>query len=146
MKLLRGALVAAAVVATVGCPPADTGRLSATRESQLAREGIRHRVANLTFRYTHDAGTRESGWEERVASIVVTDSTVLIHKNDKIGIEITPTSRRFYAVSREYDRVRINAGSGRSRETWSFAPPDSSPEWTAAIRAVIRASKSEANR
>lgn len=55
---------------------------------------MRFRAANQDFRYTHDAGTRESGWETRVASIVVTDSTVLIYQNEKVGIEIMPSSRR----------------------------------------------------
>jgi hypothetical protein len=127
------------------CTPADTSRLAPNVEARLAAETVLHRAANQTFRYTHDAGTRDAGWEDRVASIVVTTRTVLIHKNDRVGIEITPRSRRFYEVSRDGDRVRLNAGSGRSREVWSFVPPDSADAWTRAIRDVIRASNSVAN-
>jgi len=71
----------------------------------------------------------------------VTDSTVLIYKNEKVGLEITPSSRRALEVSRDHDRVRISAGSGKSRESWSFIPPDSAADWTATIRDVIRRSR-----
>lgn len=135
----------ASVLLAVACQPADTSTLSAARESALAAEHIRFRAANLAFRFSHDAGTRDAGWETRVASIVVTDSTVLIYKNDKVGIEITPSSRKFYEVSREKERVKVAAGSGKSREVWSFVPRDSAPDWTEAIRAVIKASRSVAN-
>lgn len=144
MRWVRVAALAT-LLAFVGCVE-DTSQLPPDREARLAAEHILHRAANLTFRYTHDAGTREAGWEDRVASIVVTDSTVLVHKGTKVGIEIAPRSRRFYEVHRDADRVRISAGSGRSRETWSFVPPEEPEAWTLAIRAVIRRSSSEANR
>ncbi len=121
------------VLAVAACGASDTSRLAPARDSALVAEGIRFREANLTFRYTDDAG-----WENRIASIVVTDRTVLIHKNDKVGIEITPNSRRVYQVNREAERVRITAGSGRGREVWSFVPPTDAPGWTEAIRAVIK--------
>lgn len=129
----------------LACRPLDTSTLSPDREAQLAAERIRFRAANLVFRFSHDAGTAKAGWENRVASIVVTDSTVLIYKNEKVGIEIRPASRKVFEVAREKDRIRVSAGSGKSREIWSFAPPDSAPAWTEAIRAVIRASESAAN-
>jgi hypothetical protein len=124
----------------------DTSRLTPEQESQFATEGIRRRAANVWFRYTHDAGTRSAGWEDRLASIVVTNQRVFVYKNQKIGIEITATSRRFYEVNRERARVRLGAGSGQSREVWSFEPPDDPMGWTEDIRAVIRLSKSSANR
>ncbi|MGH2397829.1 MAG: hypothetical protein ACREMW_03000 [Gemmatimonadales bacterium] len=124
----------------------DTSRLTPDQESRFATEGIRRRAANVWFRYTHDAGTRSAGWEDRLGSIVVTGQTVLVHKNQKIGIEISGTSRRFYEVSRDGARVRIGAGSGPSREVWSFEPPDDAVGWTEDIRSVIRLSKSTVNR
>jgi hypothetical protein len=120
----------------------DTSHLTPEQESRFATEGIRRRAANVWFRYTHDAGTRSAGWEDRLGSIVVTNQTVLVYKNQKVGIEITPTSRRVYEVSRDGARVRIGAGSGKSREVWSFEPPDDPVGWTEDIRAVIRLSKS----
>jgi len=141
---VRAALALAALLLATGCTT-DTSHLSADQEAAFAAEGILYRGANLTFRYTHDAGTRDAGWEDRVASIVVTNKSVLIYKNERVGLEITPTSRRYYEVSRSGDRVRVNAGSGKSRETWSFVPPSDADGWTKAIRAVIRSSDSEAN-
>jgi hypothetical protein len=120
----------------------DTSRLTPEQESRFAAEGVRRRAANIWFRYTHDAGTRSAGWEDRLGSIVVTNQTVVVHKNQKVGIEITPASRVFYEVSRDGARVRIGAGSGKSREVWSFEPPDDPEGWTEDIRAVIRLSKS----
>ena len=70
------------------------------------------RADDLTFRYTHDAGRRDAGWEERRASIIVTRQSVIIHKNEKLGLEITPRTRRFVQVRRDGDRVRISAGGG----------------------------------
>ena len=37
------------------------------------------------------------------------------------------------------DRVRISAGTGKSREIRSFVPPDSAAAWTESIRVVIKA-------
>ena len=139
--MIRRLLTTAAVLAGLAaCRPADTSHLTADQETRFARETVRFRAANQDFRYTHDAGTRESGWETRVASIVVTDSTVLIYKNEKVGIEIIPSSRRAYEVHRDHERVRISGGSGQARESWSFTPPDNPDGWTAAIRSAIKSS------
>ncbi|HJQ66225.1 MAG TPA: hypothetical protein VJ816_07610 [Gemmatimonadales bacterium] len=119
----------------------DTSRLTPEQETRFAAEGIVHRADNIWFRYTHDAGTRSAGWEDRLGSIVVTRQTVLIHKNQKVGIEITPASRRAYEVARDGNRLRIGAGSGKSREVWSFQPPDDAEGWTRDIRAVIRSAR-----
>ncbi|HUF35978.1 MAG TPA: hypothetical protein VMN37_08510 [Gemmatimonadales bacterium] len=76
----------------------------------------------------------------------MTTASVLIHKNAKVGIEITPRSRRYYAVEREGDRVRVRAGRGREQELWSFVPPDDPAGWTTDIRAVIRGTSAAAGR
>lgn len=124
----------------------STSALPRHREEQLAAESIRRRAADLIFRFTRDPGGYQEFREDRPASIVVTDSSVLIHKNEKVGLEITPRSRRFYGVERERDRVRIRSGVGRREEIWSFIPPSDPDGWTADIRAVIRGSRSAANR
>ena len=122
-----------------------TGKLSPVQESRFAEEGVVRRADDLVFRFTRDPGGRRETREDRLASVVVTRSSVLIHKNDKVGLEITPRSRRFYAVERERDRVRLRSGDGRNEDVWSFAPPDDPAGWVTDIRAVIRASKSNAN-
>ena len=121
----------------------DTSRLSPEQGSRFAAEGRVREAPNVWFRYTHDAGTRSAGWEDRLGSIVVTRRTVLIHKNEKVGLEITPASRRLYDVARDGQRVRIGAGSGTTREVWSFAPPDDAAGWVRDIRAVIRLARAE---
>ena len=103
------------------------------------------RADDLVFRYTETPGRRGERREDRDASIIVTRRSVLIHKNGKVGVEITPASRRFYAVERAGSRVRLRAGRGGAEELWSFEPPDDPSGWAADIRAVIRRSQSEAN-
>lgn len=133
------------ILLTVGCNR-TTGKLSPAAEQQFAAEGIVRRAEDLDFRYTHDVGRRDTRWENRRASIVVTRQSVLIHKNEKVGLDITPTTRRYVDVARDGNRVRIRAGSGRSGEVWSFQPESDATGWTEAIRAVIKASRSSANR
>jgi hypothetical protein len=123
-----------------------TSKLSPADEQKFATEGIVKRADDLDFRFTHDVGRRETRWENRRASIIVTKQSVLIHKNEKVGLDITPGTRRYVDVARDGNRVRISAGSGRSGEVWSFQPESDAPGWTEAIRAVIRGSRSIANR
>lgn len=135
-----GRAAIAVLAAGLACS-SDTSRLSPEQETRFGAEGIVRRADNVWFRFTHDAGTRSAGWEDRRGSIVVTRQTVLIHKNEKVGIEITPTSRRAYDVERDGGRVRIGAGSGKSREVWSFQPADDADGWARDIRAVIRTAR-----
>jgi hypothetical protein len=129
----------------LGCRE-TSGVLTPAQQERFAAEGIRRSAQDLVFRYTEAPGRRRSRWEDRLASIVVTSRSVLVHKNEKVGIEISRASRRYYAVERDGDRVRIRAGTGPSEELWSFVPPDDPAGWVADIRAVIRGSQSEANR
>jgi hypothetical protein len=69
----------------------------------------------------------------------VTKQSVIIHKNEKLGIELTPRTRRFVQVRREGSRVRISAGGGASAESWSFVPPEDPAGWANDIRAVVKA-------
>ena len=117
----------------------DTSRLTPEQETRFQEEGIVRRADNVVFRYTREPGSRrEESRQNRVASIIVTPRTVLIHKNEKVGIEITDRSRRFYDVHRRGTRVLVHAGSGRSGEVWSFAPATDADGWTRDIRVVIR--------
>ena len=128
-------------LATVGLLLAcheKTGALTAEQSARLESEGIVRRADDLTFRYTHDAGRRDAGWEDRRASIIVTRQSVVIHKNEKLGLELNPRTRRFVQVRREGNRVRISAGGGKSGESWSFEPPDDPAGWANDIRAVVQ--------
>ena len=142
----RCAIRVVAAIVLFGCGEVGTARLTQEQEQRYATEGVARRAADLTFRYTKDPGGRGERWENRRASIVVTRTSLLIHKNDKIGLEITPRTQREVAVQRSGRRVRIRSGSGRSEEVWSFEPPGDAEAWTTDIRAVIKQSKGGSTR
>ncbi|HEX5576874.1 MAG TPA: hypothetical protein VFX40_00805, partial [Gemmatimonadaceae bacterium] len=88
--------LAAALVAlfAAGCGPGRTDALSSQLEDRFAREEVVRRAPDLEFRYTRNPGGRDERREDRRASIVVTRSSVYIHKNEKVGLELTPRTRR----------------------------------------------------
>jgi hypothetical protein len=144
------ALLAAALGA---CAPTDTSQLSPELATRFEQEGVLRRADNAAFRWTIHAGTRRAEWEDRIASIVVTRQTVYLHKNEKIGFEITPRAPRAsgprgpFKVERDGERVRIRVGGGASEELWSFVPPDGdAPGWTTDIRSVMRLADSTTTR
>ncbi len=123
-----------------GCAE-KTGAITPEQQRRLDAEGIVRRSDDQVFRYTRGSGTRNAGWEDRRASIIVTKQSLIIHKNEKLGLEITPRTRRFVQVRRDGSRVRISAGGGQSAESWSFVPPDDAAGWADDIRAVVRLAK-----
>jgi hypothetical protein len=130
-------VLAAAVLGGVGCSE-KTGALTPAEQQRIDSEGLVRRADDLVFRYSHDAGRRDAGWENRKASIIVTRQSVIIHKNEKLGLEVTPRTRRYVQVRRDGNRIRISAGGGASAESWSFVPPADPAGWADDIRAVIR--------
>lgn len=137
---MRGMLLGLLLVA--GCR-VTTGTLPPELEQRFAAEGVVRRADDQLFRYTYySRSSRGNRWEERGASIIVTPRSVFVHKNGKVGLDLTPGSRKANEVRREGDRVIISSGSGLSRVSWSFRPPEDAPGWTADIRAVIAAADS----
>jgi hypothetical protein len=124
---------------TGGCQ--KTGKLSPELQARFEKEGIVHRADNLTFRRTRAAGQRDSGWDEKRASIVVTRESVFLHMNSKALVEITPRSTGYYDIHRDHDRLSLRAGSGKSALSWSFRPPDDAEAWAVDIRTVIKNAK-----
>src|SRR3954463_8267065 len=112
-------LLLALTAALAGCRQ-HSGALTPTQRERFAAEGIRRQAEDLVFRFTDHPGRRDARWEDRLASIVVTGATVLVHKNEKVGVEITPRTRRLAAVERSGNRLRIRVGQGRTEELWSF--------------------------
>ncbi len=139
--IFRSAMVSALVFGVTACGARNTGKLSPELEQRFTAEGISRRADDLDFRYTTDPRGGNERWEIRRASIVVTKSSVFIHKNEKFGLEITPSTRRDVSVERAANRIRIHAGRGQSEEIWSFVPPDDAAGWTTDIRSVINLSK-----
>ena len=129
-----------------GCLDRSTSRLSQGLEQRFNSEGIVRRAPDVVFRYTRDPGGRSERREDRRASIVVTKSSVYVHKNDKVGMDINARTRREVAVQRSGDRVRIRAGRGASEEVWSFVPPDDPAGWTNDIRAAMKSATSTATK
>jgi len=140
-QVLAGAI---ACLELCGCREGTTATLPPALEARVTQEGVVRRAPDLTFRYTEAPGRRSARWENRRASIVVTPQTILIHKNAKIGLEITPRTQRDVSVERDGGRVRLRAGSGRSEVLWSFEPPDGDAAgWARDLRAVVRQSQRE---
>lgn len=125
----------------------STAELPPQVEARVAQEGVVRRAGDLMFRYTEAPGRRSARWEDRRASIVVTPTTILIHKNAKVGLEITPRTRRDVAIEREGSRVRLRAGGGRSEVLWSFLPPDGDAAgWARDMRSVTRQAEAAGDR
>jgi hypothetical protein len=121
-----------------------TATLPPELASRFEAESVVHRADDQVFRYTYySRSTRSTRWEERDASIIVTRSSVFIHKNEKVGLDLTVATRKEMDVRRDGDRVIISAGSGQSRVSWSFRPTDDAEGWARDIRAVIGAGKDE---
>jgi hypothetical protein len=128
------------LVLVVGCR-ATTARLTPELSSRFASEGILRQADDQVFRYTYySRSTRSTRWEDRDASILVTRQSVYIHKNQKVGLDLTEASRKANEVRREGDRVILSSGSGQSRVSWSFRPPEDPDGWTHDIRALLERS------
>lgn len=138
-EIRRLALGILLVLLATGCQ--KTGKLSPELQARFEREGITHRADDLTFRRTRPAGQRDSGWDEKRASIIVTKESLFLHVNGKPLVEITPRSTGFYEVHRDHDRISLHAGSGKSALSWSFRPPDDPEGWTVDIRGIIKNAK-----
>jgi hypothetical protein len=139
----RAALVAAlAAVLGVGC----TGALNEEHQKRFDSEGVVRKGVDLLFRRTRVGDGTQTRWEEADASIIVTHQSVVIHSGDRFLLEITPRSTGQYRVSRERDRIAIQAGRGQSRVSWSFRPPEDADGWTEDVRAVIRAASAKSTR
>lgn len=141
VRTTRSFLACAAVALLAGgCQ--KTGALAPALHDRFDKEGIVRRADDLTFRRTIAAGQRDSTWDEKRASIIVTKESVFLHVNGKPLVEITPRSTGFYDIHRDHDRLSLRAGGGKSAVSWSFRPPDEAEGWAADIRAVIKKAKS----
>jgi hypothetical protein len=134
MRLLAALCIIAGLVAchrtTATLPPELASRFEA--------ESIARRADDQVFRYTYySRSTRGNRWEDRDASIIVTKSSVFVHKNGKVGLDLTRASRKANEVRRDGERVIISSGSGQSRVSWSFRPPADAELWVEDIRRVI---------
>ena len=121
----------------VACHPLSDG-LPREYARRFAAEGIVREARRQVFRYTYfSQASQRPRWEERDASIIITKRSVFIHKLDKVGLDLTVTSRKVMEVRRNGDRVIVGSGSGQSKVTWSFRPAEDAGGWVTSILAVI---------
>ncbi len=137
IRALAVAIAAVGVLGGAACG-GSTAELSPALQARFASEGIIRSADDADFRYTRNPGGGSQRWEVRRASIVLTDSTLFIHKNDKVGLEVTSRTRKDVSVERSGDRVRIRSGRGRSEEIWSFLPPSDAQGWAVDIRKLMK--------
>ena len=130
--------VAGATLTVFGACDRSTSRLTAEQQALYQAEGIRRRADDIVFRFTRDPGGRGERREDRRASIIVTGASLLIHKNEKVGLEVTPRTRRQVAVERSGGRIRLRSGRGRSEEIWSFEPESDADGWVKDIRETLK--------
>jgi hypothetical protein len=144
---VRAAAAAAALGLALlfGCTP-DTGTLTPEWAARFETEGIVRRADNVIVRHTRLAGPYDKGYKDRLASVIVTRGTVLIHQGDRVLLEITPRTRRRIEVRRDGSRVRIRALGERATEVFSFEPREDRDGWLADLRAVAELSRPAAKR
>lgn len=135
--MIRPAGVAAlgVVLFLAGCA-ADTSPLTEEWTRRFEAEGILRRADNVVVRHTRTTGRYETGYKDRLASVVVTKETVLIHQRERVLLELTRRTRRNLEVRREGDRIRIRAVGTTRIEVFSFRPPEDAPGWVKDVRAV----------
>ena len=144
-RSIVSALAVCLLAGAVGCGE-RTGALTASQQQRLDTEGLVRRADDLMFRYTHDAGRRDAGWEDREASILVTKQSLIIHKNEKLGLELTTRSRRFAQVRRDGERMQKQRGRRRVGGELVVRAAGGAVGWANDIRAVIKAGQSSVGR
>ena len=133
-----GVLLCAAVLAApVGCAR-DTSVLTPEWSQRFETEGIVRRADNVVVRHTRLAGPYDQGYKDRLASIVVTKGTILIHQNERPLLEVTPRTRRMIEVRRQAGRVRVRVVGERVSEIFSFEPKENAAEWAEDLRKVAK--------
>ena len=126
----------ALALALAGCTPGTSNMPAAMRQGVEAQGIVRHED-NARIRYTRGVIRRQ--WDEGVASIVLTREGLLIHKNDRVLLEITKLNRGRYRVHRDHDRVAVGSALPTSRTSWSWRPRDGDAEgWAHDVRATLR--------
>ncbi len=131
---MAGLLLTASAIAA-GCSP-DTSALTPEWTKRFEAEGIVRRADNVVVRHTRQAGPYDTGYKDRLASVLVTKGTVLVHQSERVLLEITPRTRRRIEVRRDGPRLRIRAVGERVTEIFSFEPKSDAAGWAEDVRAV----------
>jgi hypothetical protein len=141
-RRLAVVLLTAMAAATVapGCSP-DTRRLTPEWQQRADTEGVVRRADNVIVRHTRREGPYDTGYKDRLASVLVTKGTVLIHQGERVLLELTPRTRRLIEVRRDKSRIRIRTMGKRLTEVFSFEPREDAAGWATDVRAVAAMSR-----
>ena len=137
MMTMGGQLALFALVVFSGCAR-DTSTLTPAWQQRFATEGIVRRADNVVVRHTREAGRYENSYKDRLASVVVTRGTILIHQGERVLLEVTPRTRREISITRQGGRIRIRAIGERVTEIFSFEPKEDAAGWAEDLRAVAK--------
>ena len=124
-------------VAVAGCSR-DTSTLTPEWRQRFETEGIARRADNVIVRHTREAGRWDHSYKDRLASVLVTRETILIHQGDRVLLEVDSKTRRDITVTRQGGRIRIRAVGQRLTEIFSFEPREDAAGWAGDLRKVAR--------
>ena len=139
------ALAAVAAAGALGGCARDTSALTPEWRQRFETEGIVRRADNVVVRHTRLAGPYDKGYKDRLASIIVTRGTILVHQNERVLLEVTSRTRRLVEVRRQGSRVRIRVVGQRVAETLSFEPNEDAAGWAGEMRKVAKLAKGSSN-
>lgn len=142
----RAAAATLAAVVSAGCQASSTDPLDQGHRQRFESEGIVREAADLPFRRIRAGDGPQTQWDQADASILVTHETVVIHRGDRLLLEITTRSSGQFRVARERDSIAIQVGGGPSWVSWSFRPPEDVEGWTEDVRAVVRRASAKSTR
>ncbi len=126
-----------AVAGAGGCAR-DTSALTPEWNQRFETEGIIRRADNVIVRHTRLAGPYDQGYKDRLASILVTKGSLLIHQNDRVLLEVTSRTQRMVEIRRQGGRVRVRVVGERVSEIFSFEPQEDAAGWAEDLRKVAR--------
>ncbi|HET9952611.1 MAG TPA: hypothetical protein VFS09_12535 [Candidatus Eisenbacteria bacterium] len=135
MVTMGGQLALFALVVLAGCAR-DTSTLTPAWQQRFETEGIVRRADNVIVRHTREAGRWDNSYKDRLASLLVTHGTILIHQGERVLLEVTPRTRRDISITRRGGRVRIRAVGQRVTEIFSFEPKEDAAGWAEDLREV----------
>jgi len=135
LRIPRLALLLLAMAA--GCAR-DTSTLTPEWQKRFETEGIVRRADNVILRHTREAGRWDNSYKDRLASVLVTHQTILVHQNERVLLEVTARTRRGIVVTRQGGRIRIRAVGQRVTEIFSFEPKEDAAGWAADLRKVVK--------
>jgi hypothetical protein len=134
---MGGQLALFALVVFAGCAR-DTSTLTPAWQQRFQTEGIVRRADNVIVRHTREGDRWDNSYKDRLASVILTHGTILIHQGERVLLEVTPRTRREISVTRQGGRIRIRAVGERVTEIFSFEAKQDAAGWAEDLRTVVK--------